>query len=95
MPTVMISSLAEDGSTSVGSYSLCFPYYIAGKVFALTFLCYLSMGYLASREGSSAAMNWIEQGVNTLGQALLLFGVVSLHKAGLRELSSELALGAK
>jgi len=31
MPTVMISSLAEDGSTSVGSYSLCFPYYIAGK----------------------------------------------------------------
>lgn len=31
MPTVMISSLAEDGSTSVGSYSLVFPYYIAGK----------------------------------------------------------------
>ena len=31
MPTVLISSLAEDGSTSVGSYSLCFPYYIAGK----------------------------------------------------------------
>ena len=33
MPTVMISSVAEDGSTSVGSYSLVFPYYIAkGKV---------------------------------------------------------------
>ena len=31
MSTVLISSLAEDGSTSVGSYSLCFPYYIAGK----------------------------------------------------------------
>ena len=31
LPTVMISTLAEDGSTSVGSYSLCFPYYIAGK----------------------------------------------------------------
>lgn len=29
MPTVMISTLAEDGTTSVGSYSLCFPYYIA------------------------------------------------------------------
>jgi hypothetical protein len=27
----MLSTLAEDGSTSVGSYSLCFPYYIAGK----------------------------------------------------------------
>ncbi|MCF0137155.1 MAG: hypothetical protein HUJ66_02190 [Oscillospiraceae bacterium] len=29
MPTVMVSTLAEDGTTSVGSYSLCFPYYIA------------------------------------------------------------------
>lgn len=29
MPTVLISTIAEDGSTSVGSYSLCFPYYIA------------------------------------------------------------------
>ena len=31
MPTVLISTLAEDGSTSIGSYSLCFPYYIAGR----------------------------------------------------------------
>lgn len=29
MPTVLISSVADDGSTSVGAYSLCFPYYIA------------------------------------------------------------------
>lgn len=56
-------------------------------VFVLTFLCYMAMGYLASREGNSAAMNWVEQGVNTLGQILLLFGVTKLHKAGLRELS--------
>ena len=55
-------------------------------VFVLCFFCYMAMGYLASRDGSSAAMNWIEQGVNTLGQALLLGGVLSLHKAGLREL---------
>ena len=54
-------------------------------VFVLTFLCYMAMGYLASREGNSAAMNWVEQGVNTLGQALLLFGVIRLHRAGLRE----------
>ena len=58
-------------------------------VFILTFLCYMAMGYLASRDGSSAAMNWIEQGVNTLGQALLLFGVVSLHRAGAREFCLE------
>lgn len=33
MPTVLVSTVAEDGSTSVGAYSLCFPYCIArGKV---------------------------------------------------------------
>ena len=31
MPTVAISTLAEDGSTTIGAYSLVFPYYIAGK----------------------------------------------------------------
>lgn len=54
-------------------------------VFVLCFFCYMGMGYLASREGNSTAMNWVEQGVNTLGQVLLLTGVISLHKAGLRE----------
>ena len=29
MPTVLVSSVADDGSTSVGAYSLVFPYYIA------------------------------------------------------------------
>lgn len=56
-------------------------------VFLLCFVCYMAMGYLASRDGSSAAMNWIEQGVNTLGQVLLLFGVTKLHRAGLRDFS--------
>ena len=49
----------------------------------------MAMGYLASRDGSSAALNWIEPGVNTLGQALLLFGVVKLHRAGAREFCLE------
>jgi len=31
MPTILISSLDEEGNTSIGSYSLCFPYYVAGK----------------------------------------------------------------
>ncbi len=56
-------------------------------VFFPCFLCYMSMGYLASRDSASVAMNWIEQGVNTLGQILLLWGVLSLHRAGLRELA--------
>ncbi len=31
MPTILISTLDEEGNTSIGSYSLCFPYYVAGK----------------------------------------------------------------
>ena len=31
MPTVCISTVNPDGSFNIGSYSLCFPYYIAGK----------------------------------------------------------------
>ena len=31
MPTVVISTLCEDGSTSLGPYSLVQPYYVAGK----------------------------------------------------------------
>lgn len=31
MPTVCISTINDDGSLNIGSYSLCFPYYIAGK----------------------------------------------------------------
>ena len=54
-------------------------------VFVLCFVCYMGMGYLASRGGNSAMDNWIEQGVNTLGQILLLVGVGSLHRAGLRD----------
>lgn len=54
-------------------------------VFILCFFCYMGMGYLASSKDGSAASNWIEQGVNTLGQILLLTGVGTLHKAGLKE----------
>ncbi|MCR4855420.1 MAG: hypothetical protein K5908_04555 [Erysipelotrichaceae bacterium] len=31
MPTVCISTVNPDGTLNIGSYSLCFPYYIAGK----------------------------------------------------------------
>ena len=31
MPTVIISTLCEDGSTTLGPYSLVQPYYVAGK----------------------------------------------------------------
>lgn len=31
MPTIMASTVSENGRTNLGSYSLCFPYYVAGK----------------------------------------------------------------
>ena len=31
MPTILIGTVSESGETNLGSYSLCFPYYIAGK----------------------------------------------------------------
>ena len=54
-------------------------------VFVLCFIVYMAMGYLSSRGDNSAAANWIEQSVNTVGMILLLWGVLGLHRAGLRE----------
>ena len=31
MPTILISTISPSGQTNLGAYSLCFPYYIAGK----------------------------------------------------------------
>jgi len=58
MPTVLISTLADDGSTSIGSYSLCFPYYIAGK-------SYYAM-ILECRNSSNTAQNLLKRGVCAL-----------------------------
>lgn len=58
MPTVLISTLADDGSTSIGSYSLCFPYYIAGK-------SYYAM-LLECRNSSNTAQNLLKRGVCAL-----------------------------
>lgn len=52
-------------------------------VFALSFVVYMGMGYMSSQDSTSALINWIEQGINCLGQTLLLIGVYGLHKAGL------------
>ena len=31
MPTILVGTLSENGQTNLGAYSLCFPYYVAGK----------------------------------------------------------------
>ncbi|HKM28090.1 MAG TPA: hypothetical protein VJY37_00245 [Anaerovoracaceae bacterium] len=74
MPTVLISTLAEDGSTSIGSYSLCFPYYIAGKdYYAMLLECRNSSNTAQNllRTGK-CALNFIEDSVATFKQAVKL-----------------------
>ena len=54
MPTVVISTLCEDGSTSLGPYSLVQPYYVAGKDFyAMLLEC---------RNSSNTAQNILRTG---------------------------------
>lgn len=31
MPTILAGTVSENGQTNLGAYSLCFPYYVAGK----------------------------------------------------------------
>lgn len=53
MPTVIISTLADDGSTNCGAYSLVQPYYVAGKE-------YYAM-LLECRNSSNTAQNLIKR----------------------------------
>ena len=48
------------------------------------FFLSLMMGYLSSKDFDKAFMNWLAQGINTLGQLLLYIGVRILDKAGLK-----------
>ena len=53
MPAVMISTLADDGQTNCGSYSLIQPYYVAGKDFYAMLL--------SCRNSSNTAQNIIKR----------------------------------
>ena len=54
MPTVIISTLCEDGKTNLGPYSLVQPYYVAGKD-------YYAM-LLSCRNSSNTAQNILRNG---------------------------------
>lgn len=54
MPTVLVSTISESGETTLGSYSLCFPYYVAGKdYYAMVLEC---------RNSSNTAQNILRTG---------------------------------
>ena len=54
-------------------------------LFVLAFVASMGMGYMSSHDSTSALVNWIEQGINTLSQGCLMAGVILLDKAGLRK----------
>ncbi len=54
MPTVVVSTLCEDGSTNLGPYSLIQPYYVAGKDYYAMLLC--------CRNSSNTAQNLLRNG---------------------------------
>lgn len=74
MPTVLVSTLAEDGKTSIGSYSLCFPYYIAGReYYAMLLECRNSSNTAQNilRSGT-CALNFIEDSLEDFKEAVRL-----------------------
>ncbi len=61
MPTVLVGTIAESGKTNLGAYSLCFPYYIAGKdYYAMTLECRNSSNTAQNiLRGSKISLNFI------------------------------------
>lgn len=74
MPTLEISTIADDGTTSLGSYSLCFPYYVAGKsYYGMILECRNSSNtarHLLKR--GRCALNFIEDDPATFKEAVRL-----------------------
>lgn len=61
MPTVLVGTVSETGMTNLGAYSLCFPYYIAGKeYYAMVLECRNSSNTAQNiLRGSKVSLNFI------------------------------------
>ncbi|HRX58751.1 MAG TPA: hypothetical protein P5075_08265 [Eubacteriales bacterium] len=74
MPTVLVSTLSETGQTSLGSYSLCFPYYVAGKDYYAMLLETRNSSNTAQNilRSGTCALNFIEDGRAVFKEAVRL-----------------------
>ncbi|MBR2341474.1 MAG: hypothetical protein IKA72_03605 [Clostridia bacterium] len=89
---IMVAGLGVlDAVLCVFAVKLKKPWIIA--ILVLSFVCSLGMGYLSSQNFTQAAMNWVAEGVNVVGQGALLVSTILLHKNGLSDL--ELRKGEK
>lgn len=74
MPTVVISTLCEDGSTSLGPYSLCAPYYVAGKDYYAMLLCCRNSSNTAQHilQNGKCAINFVDDDPRTFKECVKL-----------------------
>ena len=74
MPTVIISTLCEDGTTTLGPYSLVQPYYVAGKDYYAMLLCCRNSSNTAQNilRNGKCALNFITDEKKTFKEAVKL-----------------------
>lgn len=74
MPTVIISTLCEDGSTNLGPYSLVQPYYVAGKDYYAMLLCCRNSSNTAQNilRNGKCTLNFIDDSIKTFKEAVKL-----------------------
>ncbi len=74
MPTVIISTLCEDGTTTLGPYSLVQPYYVAGKDFYAMLLSCRNSSNTAQNilRNEKCAINFIDDNPKTFKEAVKL-----------------------
>ncbi len=74
MPTVIVSTLADDGSTNLGPYSLVQPYYIAGKDYYAMLLCCRNSSNTAQHilKNGKCALNFIDDNPKSFKEAVKL-----------------------
>ena len=74
MPTVVISTICEDGSTSLGPYSLVQPYYVAGKDYYAMLLCCRNSSNTAQNilRNGKCALNFIDDSPKSFKEAVKL-----------------------
>ena len=74
MPTVLISTLTEDGKTTIGPYSLVQPYYVAGKDYYAMLLNARNSSNTAQNilRGSKVAINFVPDDRKTFKEVVRL-----------------------
>ena len=74
MPTIVVSTLCEDGSTSLGPYSLVAPYYIAGKDYYAMLLCCRNSSNTAQNilRNGKCALNFVDDKPSTFKECVKL-----------------------